>query len=222
MMKLYKLDNSPFAARIRMQIRHKGLNIEVCEPSETLRTPEFRAAYPLGKIPALELGNGDMIGESTAIMNYLETCFPERPMLPQDPLDRAHNEMLIRYVDNHLPMALSPIFLEFFGIVHQQNTVKEFPSRFDALHLELDKLNKLLDSLPSFTERSLQTGDLCLAAHLYYVIELSAYFGGANIVDGYDHIKAWQNWVEQYPAVVDTVHEMDVSHQVVVEKTRNR
>jgi len=68
----------------------------------------------------------------------------------------------------------------------------------------------------------LQTGDLCLAAHLYYVIELSAYFGGANIVDGYDHIKAWQNWVEQYPAVVDTVHEMDVSHQVVVEKTRNR
>ena len=69
-MKLYNLDNSPFAARVRIQIRHKKLPIAIVEPPIPLRTEEFRDTFPLQKLPILELENGSSICESTVIMDY--------------------------------------------------------------------------------------------------------------------------------------------------------
>ncbi len=220
-MKLFNLDNSPFAARVRMQIRHKGLPIDFVEPPEELRTQKFREAYPLGKVPALELDNGDMIAESTAIMNYLESVFPETPMRPAGAIEQAQNEMLVRYTDNHLSLGLSPVFQEFFALLNSQQVPDHKEGRFDLLMPELRKLERLLIQLPSYKERELQTGDLCVVGNLYYVNELASYFGKHDVLEGLNTVNSWLQWVMAYPAVATEIDVMNESHRAMV-KSRSK
>ena len=199
-----------------MQVRHKKLPVTFCSPPQQTRTPEFRAAYPLGKIPALELDDGRMIGESTAIMNYLENLFPEPAMRPVDVLAQAHNEMLIRYTDNHLSIGLSPLFQEFFGLIHSGQQPATRDERFDLLMPELEKLDHFLSEIPKCTSRNLQTGDLCVIGNLYYVTELADYFGRENVLQGFGMINDWKAWVMDFEAVAHEIGVMDQSHQALI------
>jgi len=216
-MKLFNLDNSPFAARVRIQIRHKGLNIELVKPSELPRTPEFSAAYPLGKLPALQLDDGQMIAESTAIMNYLEAVFPETPMQPSGALEKAHNEMLTRYTDNHLSIGLGPLFQEFFTQIRSQKPISQNDGRFDLLMLELAKLERLLAQLPPYRSRDLQTGDLCVATNLFFVTEIATFFDKHDVLDGLPTVNDWLQWVMAFPAVAEEIGVMQASHRARVD-----
>jgi glutathione S-transferase len=102
MIKLYDLSSSPYAARVRIQIRLKDLPIELVKPPFALRSSEFLQTFPLGKLPLLQLHDGSTIAESTVIMDYLEALFPKAPLIPPSPISRANNSMLVRYADNLL------------------------------------------------------------------------------------------------------------------------
>ncbi len=49
-------------------------------------------------MPALELGDGRVIGQSSAILEWLEECHPDPPLLPDDPEDRALVRMMTAIV----------------------------------------------------------------------------------------------------------------------------
>jgi glutathione S-transferase len=71
-MKLYNLDLSPFAARCRIQIHAKGLEIPSEEPPGGLSSDEYKKINPTGKVPELELDDGTVLSESAVICEYLE------------------------------------------------------------------------------------------------------------------------------------------------------
>ena len=50
--------------------------------------PAYLALNPQGLVPSLEI-DGAVIGQSLAICEYLNERFPEPPLLPADPMDRA-------------------------------------------------------------------------------------------------------------------------------------
>lgn len=50
---------------------------------------------PLGKIPALELDNGDVLYESLIICDYLDEKYPQNPLHSTDPLQKAKDRLLI-------------------------------------------------------------------------------------------------------------------------------
>ena len=75
-MKLYTLDHSPYSTRVRAQVRHKNLPIEFVCPRE-LRNEALKTTFPLGQLPVLQLDDGELLAESTVILNYLGgECFP--------------------------------------------------------------------------------------------------------------------------------------------------
>ena len=86
--KLYNLDHSPYATRVRMQIYKKGLDLEILPAPAALRTPEFMARFPMGKIPVLELDDGRQVPDSWVIMEYLEDCQAGESLRPQDPYEQ--------------------------------------------------------------------------------------------------------------------------------------
>ena len=53
------------------------------------RSPEYRAVNPQGLAPALDLGNGRVLTQSLAILEWLEEAHPEPAILPKTPLERA-------------------------------------------------------------------------------------------------------------------------------------
>ncbi len=80
-MKLYGRRLSPYVERVCLQIAYKGLGDEIVLtpiPGEDLKSPEYLAISPLGKMPLLE--DGDFrLPESAVIAEYIEEKFPEKP-----------------------------------------------------------------------------------------------------------------------------------------------
>ena len=92
-MKLYTYFRSSAAYRTRIAFNLKGVR---CETKEVdLRTtasdqlkPEYRAVNPQGLVPALVIED-TTVAQSLAIIEYLDEVYPEPPLLPRSPVDRA-------------------------------------------------------------------------------------------------------------------------------------
>ncbi len=101
MMKLYSYHRSSAAYRIRIALNLKGLDYDYV-PVNLLRGEQKGAAYlarnPLGLVPALESGDGDLLTQSVAILEWLEETVPEPALLPADPLQRAQVRALVNTV----------------------------------------------------------------------------------------------------------------------------
>ena len=97
-MKLYSYWRSSAAYRVRIALNLKGLDYEVApvhllkDGGEQLQA-EYQAINPQGVVPALV--DGDVsIGQSLAIMDYLETRYPEPPLYPLSAEARAFAQQL--------------------------------------------------------------------------------------------------------------------------------
>jgi glutathione S-transferase len=107
MKKLYSVDISPYAARVRMQIYAKGIADIVFERPKHWGMPQFRERFPIGRLPVLDM-DGDMVPESEVIAEYLEALYPEPSLLGSTPRETAHIRMLARmgdiYILNNMSM----------------------------------------------------------------------------------------------------------------------
>jgi len=89
--KLYSYFRSSAAYRVRIGLELKGLEYQVI-PVDLRAGEQHRPAYtarqPQGLVPLLE--DGDLaIGQSLAILEYLDEVYPEPPLLPERPGPRA-------------------------------------------------------------------------------------------------------------------------------------
>ena len=88
---LYTYFRSSAAYRVRIALNLKGLTAEnyfVHLLKKAQKAETYTALNPQGLIPTL-VHDGHPIGQSLAIMEYLDEVFPEPPLLPADPLGRA-------------------------------------------------------------------------------------------------------------------------------------
>lgn len=60
--------------------------------------PEYLAINPLGVVPTI-IHNGQPLHESSTICEYLDSVFPEPPLLPKDPYTLAKMRNWVRHVD---------------------------------------------------------------------------------------------------------------------------
>lgn len=79
------------------------------------RSPELLAKSPLGKIPYFEIG-GQVLCESQVMVDYVESAYPQKPLLPKDPLAAAKVRELIQFIELHLELVARELYAEaFFG-----------------------------------------------------------------------------------------------------------
>ncbi|WP_448579116.1 glutathione S-transferase family protein [Thermaurantiacus sp.] len=97
---LYQFEISPFADKVRRVLRWKGLAFSTVEVLVSKRNAH-KAISPSGKFPAL-VHEGRVIVDSTDILRYLDARFPERPIAPDHPRDRALATLLEDWADESL------------------------------------------------------------------------------------------------------------------------
>ncbi len=90
-MKLHTYWRSSAAYRARIALNLKRIAYEQA-PHHLVRGEQRSATYlavnPQGLVPALETA-GEVLGQSLAIIEYLDETHPEPPLLPRTPLARA-------------------------------------------------------------------------------------------------------------------------------------
>lgn len=70
---------------------------------------------PLGKIPYIKTEHGSLC-ESQVIVEYLESQYPEHPLLPSNPFAAAKLRELIAFMELHLELTARELYAEaFFG-----------------------------------------------------------------------------------------------------------
>lgn len=92
-MKLYTYFRSSAAYRVRIALNLKGLTAEqqaihLTRDGGQQLQPAYRALNPQGFVPALEV-DGTVLGQSLAIIEYLDEAHPEPSLLPGTALERA-------------------------------------------------------------------------------------------------------------------------------------
>lgn len=96
-MKLYTYWRSSAAYRVRIALGLKGIDCELVPVdlrAGAQRSAEYTTRNPQGLVPLLELDDGRRIGQSLAILEYLEETYPQPALLPGEAFARARVRQL--------------------------------------------------------------------------------------------------------------------------------
>jgi glutathione S-transferase len=142
---VYGSSLSPYVRKVLAFAAEKGIELELKPTGDGPGQPgpEFLAASPLRKMPALR--DGDFtLADSSAIVHYLEARQPEPALIPADPELRGKTIWFDEYADTILTSCgakmffnriVSPIFLKRPGDMEAADKAEreEFPPILDYL-----------------------------------------------------------------------------------------
>jgi glutathione S-transferase len=111
MLELYHHGSSACAAKVRFALTEKRLHwtghyVDILAGEQF--KPEFLAINPKAVVPVL-VHDGEIITESTVICEYAEDAFPDHPIYPSSPIERARVRIWTKAVDEDLHPACSAI-----------------------------------------------------------------------------------------------------------------
>jgi glutathione S-transferase/maleylpyruvate isomerase len=109
MLTIYTVPVALYCAKLRIMMRHKGVEWQDSPPPGGYGSAEYRAIVPSGNLPAM-IHDGFMLADSEAIAEYLEEAFPEIPMMPQGVQLRAKAREQSRLHDTRLEPAVRALY----------------------------------------------------------------------------------------------------------------
>ena len=114
-MKVFGFPLSPFVRKVHVVAAEKGIAVEAVPANPNAPSPEFAAASPFRKIPALQ--DGDFtLADSSAIAAYLDAVQPSPALTPGDARARGKAVWFDEYADTILAAASGKVvFNRFVG-----------------------------------------------------------------------------------------------------------
>ena len=106
---LYGAPVSPFVRKVLAFAAEKGVALELVPIGLGDENPEFLACSPFRKMPGFTDGDFS-ISDSTAIVTYIDAKYPEVPLIPADPANRARAIWFDEFADTILTAAAGAIF----------------------------------------------------------------------------------------------------------------
>ncbi len=97
-MKLYAGVVCPHSHRTRLVLSEKDIAIEVELVDPAAMPEDLRDLNPYGDLPVL-VDRGLVLYNSSIIMEYLDERFPHPPLMPIDPINRAHARLMLWRID---------------------------------------------------------------------------------------------------------------------------
>lgn len=145
MITLYDADRCPYCARTRIVLEEKGIEYETVVIDLDDRPAWIYEKNSTGRVPVLE-EDTFLLPESAVIDEYLDERYPEPPLLPADPAERALARMRIfRFDDLSKP---------YYAVRRGEDDAR---ARFDR---ELAKLDAWLQEQPFLTGNEFGLADI--------------------------------------------------------------
>jgi RNA polymerase-associated protein len=142
---LYDAARCPFCARVRIVLAEKGLSYDTVEIDLADRPAWLYDLNPAGKVPVLD-EDGWILPESAVIAEYLNERYPEPPLWPDDPGERAAGRLLVfRFDDFSQP---------YYALRRGEDGAQE---RFED---ELAALDSVLAGMPWLSGRGFGLADV--------------------------------------------------------------
>ena len=145
MITLYDADRCPYCARVRIALAEKGIEYETVEIDLDDRPAWIYEKNPLGRVPVLE-EDTFVLAESAVIDEYLDDRYPEPPLWPADPAERALGRMLVFRFDE--------LSRPYYALRRGEDGAA------DRLDVALGELDALLEGRPFLSGREFGLADI--------------------------------------------------------------
>ena len=178
---LYDADRCPYCARVRIVLAEKGLEYETVVVDLDDRPAWIYEKNPLGKVPVLE-EDVFVLPESAVIMEYLEERYPEPPLWPADPAERAHGRLLVDRFDR--------LSRPYYALRRGEEAAEA------KLYERLRDLDSLLAAQPFLTGRAFGLAD---AAYLPWILRARQSLGVE--LESYSDLSDWVARASERPSV---------------------
>ena len=200
----------PNPRALRMFLLEKALTLPTI-PVDLLVGENRQAPYtdrnPGGQVPALELDDGRVIGETVAIFEYLEDRHPTPPLIGRTPEEKAETRMWQRRVELNITEHLYNGFRYAEGLELFRPRMRVLPEAADGLKaIVRDKL-AWLDAL--IRGRPFIAGERFTIADIILFVALD--FGGSvgqPLDPTLEHVGAWRARVAARPSAAGSLHPM--------------
>ncbi|MGO2147756.1 glutathione S-transferase family protein [Halomonas sp.] len=184
-MELYLNATSPYARLVRIVLLEKGLSDAVtlkwCDPWAD--DPALLKANPAGRIPALVTKEGTTLSESMLIAVYLDSAYPEKPVLPADHLGEVLH--LAGLGQNLMEAAFTTVIAR----KHYGNEIDESElglRRSRAIQRLLKQLNSELGEKQQAS--TINLGEIAIAVALDYI---AFRLPEVSLKEGSSQLQAW-------------------------------
>jgi len=159
-MKIFGDLNSGNCLKVKYTADYLGLTytwVPVDTTKGETRTPEFLAAFPMGRIPAVGFPDGTRLAESNAILRYLAR---DSSLLPADPFAQAKvDEWLFWEQYSHEPyVAVCRFHMVYLGRPKEQREAW----RVERGETALDLLDRTLSGRAWLAGETMTIADICL------------------------------------------------------------
>ncbi|MEQ9642989.1 MAG: glutathione S-transferase family protein [Alphaproteobacteria bacterium] len=157
-MKLYDLKAGLNPRRVRIFLAEKGIevpSVQVDMMKHENDAPDYLAKNPMGKMPILELDDGEILAESVAICRYFEAQQPEPPLFGNSPREQAFVEMWNRRMELEIMLPMVNVFQHTSDF--WKGRIEQVPAWGDLNRGKLAERMKWLDG--ELAERPYIAGD---------------------------------------------------------------
>jgi RNA polymerase-associated protein len=182
---LYDAPRCPYAARVRIVLAEKGVEVDVVEIDLSDRPDWLYEKNPKGRVPVLEEDDRPL-AESAVLMEFLEERYPEPALLPSDPADRAAVRLLIFRADE--------LTDPYYALRREEDGARE---QFDAA---LARLDGLLGEQPYLSGAEYGLADIALVPWVLRARDVL----GVELA-GFAALTDWLARLEQRPAIAAEV-----------------
>ncbi|HEY9846678.1 MAG TPA: glutathione S-transferase family protein [Candidatus Caenarcaniphilales bacterium] len=192
---IYSAALCPFAHRARLTLREKGIPFQLIEIDLQNKPPHFREISPYGKVPVLKYGN-KRVWESANINEYLDETFPDPPLFPKEPFQRAQARIWINFVDTRL-FAVTGKLLYSPAPQQQAEAAKELVEHLQFIEAGLQNLS---EAGPYWLGAEMSLVDLTYYPWFEQLAVLE-HFRGFHLPTGLDRLKHWWEAVANLESV---------------------
>ena len=167
MIVLYEHPLSPYVRKVKLALLEKNLPFERRKllPTE-FDTDDFVQLSPRREVPALVDGDTTLF-DSTVICEYLEERYPQPPLYPASPAERARVRMLEERADSHFDAAVWALFeVRFFGRASGALADQIVAAGTASIEQHLDRLERELEGREFLTGSIFGIADIANLPHV--------------------------------------------------------
>ncbi|MGO4330970.1 glutathione S-transferase N-terminal domain-containing protein [Cupriavidus sp. 2TAF22] len=194
MMKLLYSPGSPYARKVRIVLREKGLidSVEEAVVNPHDNGAEFLSLNPLAKVPTLQIGS-DSLFDSPLICEYLDGLSGVGPLIPREPESRISVLWLQALADGMMDAAVA-------SVLEARRSDTE-PSRHWLLRWENAIRRSLAALSTTMLPSQMSLGGIAVACALDYV---SFRCPAIRWRDEYPELAAWCDLYVDRPSFAET------------------
>ncbi|RCI04033.1 hypothetical protein CU098_004651 [Rhizopus stolonifer] len=155
----YNAHVCPYAQRAYIALKEVGAEFDVVN-IDLLNKPDwYKDVNPELKVPVLAT-EGQNLAESLVIVEYINDRFPEKNLLPKEPIKRAN----IRFVIEYFASKVAPEFYKLLMNFKAENAKADYEKNLNTALVRLDELLKQQSATgPYFLGEQFSLADVAIA-----------------------------------------------------------